>query len=339
MAVLTEQFDDALTAIEPDADATNAKKAHEQVRDALKADPSFSQWGLESILIGSYMRHVSIKRVKDVDVFCKLLKLPSSYNPVELLQHTQRVLDKAFPPRNGQPRTEIQGRSVKVEFPEYDELHVDAVPARPADAVWEIPCKNPGDGWDQTNPEHFSILSSLRNDEFGTIYVPVVKLVRQTRRALLGLAKPGGLFVEVAAYHAFDAHPRPGGAGAYTSTAAYYANTLRVMADAIRNHANGTQPLENPAMPGQELRVRATDEEWANITTKWEEASSKAMAALASQQDCPAAKTFRELLGQDSLGSWVFPLPSGCNPDGTNRAVVVMPGADRLPSKESPTFG
>lgn len=339
MAVLTEQFEEALTAIEPDTDAANATKAHEQVRDALKADPFFSQWGLESILIGSYKRHVSIKRVKDVDVFCKLPKLPSSYNPVDLLRHTQLVLDKAFPPVNGQPRTEIQGRSVKVEFPEYDELHVDAVPARPAGTVWEIPCKNPGDGWDQTNPEQLSILSSLRNDEFGTSYVPVVKLVRQTRRALLGSAKPGGLFVEVAAYHAFDAHPRLGEVGAYTSTAAYYANTLSVMADAIRHHANGTQPLENPAMPGQELRVRATDEEWADIATKWEEAASKAMAALASEQDCQAAKTFRELLGQDSLDNWVFPMPSDCNPDGTNRALVVMPGADRLPTKESPTFG
>lgn len=338
MSVLTKQFSAALTAIEPDTDAANAQKAHNEVRDVLKADELFSQWALDSILIGSYRRHVSIKRVKDVDVFCKLPKLPSDCDPVDLLQYTQLVLDKAFPAVDGTSRTEIQGRSVKVEFPEYD-LHVDAVAARPSGDVWEIPCKDPGDGWDETNPEEFTRGSSIRNDDYLDHYVPVVKLIRQTRRALLGDAKPGGLFVEVAAYHAFTQHPLPRSIGAHTSTAAYYANTLRLMVDIIGAHADGSKLLENPAMPGQDLRVRATDAEWADIKAKWADAADRAMEALSDEDTCRAAKTFRDLLGQDSLGNWTFPIPADCNLDGTKRALIVTPGADRLPTRQSPTFG
>lgn len=48
---------------------------HEEVRDALAQSEELADFGIHSVLIGSYRRDVSIRRVKDVDVFCKLENL------------------------------------------------------------------------------------------------------------------------------------------------------------------------------------------------------------------------------------------------------------------------
>ncbi|MFE4689582.1 hypothetical protein ACFRH6_05955 [Streptomyces sp. NPDC056749] len=96
-----------------------------------------------------------------------------------------------------------QDRSLQVAFPEYD-LYVGAVPARPyGDGTWEIPQKGDANEWVRTNPDGLTELSSMMNANHDQCYVPTVKLLRQTRRALLGTRKPGGFFIEMAAYQAF----------------------------------------------------------------------------------------------------------------------------------------
>ena len=70
MSVLTKQFKDALSKIEPGEDAEHAAEAHAEVRDVLDGHADLVEWGLHTVLIGSYRREVSIRRVKDVDVFC-----------------------------------------------------------------------------------------------------------------------------------------------------------------------------------------------------------------------------------------------------------------------------
>ena len=130
MAVLTTEFDIALGRIEPsDADKENAPDAHEQVRDVLKDDSTLAGYVIEPVLIGSYKRHVSIRRVKDVDVFCRLEELPADATPEALLEHFDQVLTLKY----GVGRVTKQARSVQVAFPEFDGLYVDAVPARPVD--------------------------------------------------------------------------------------------------------------------------------------------------------------------------------------------------------------
>ncbi len=64
MAVLTTEFDIALSRIEPsDDDKENAPDAHEQVRAVLQDDSTLARYVIEPVLIGSYKRHVSIRRV------------------------------------------------------------------------------------------------------------------------------------------------------------------------------------------------------------------------------------------------------------------------------------
>lgn len=188
MAVLSQQFKDALATLEPAADATHAATAHDEVRDRLDQDTQLINWGLHTLLIGSYAREVSIRRVKDVDVFCKLPDLPRSYDPQDLLQKFSDVLHDTYGDRVAK-----NDRSVKVEFPAFD-MHVDVVPARPLGEVWQIPDRQ--GGWERTHPLRFGELTTQRNKDHDGHYVPTVKLLRQTRRALLADAKPGGLFVE-----------------------------------------------------------------------------------------------------------------------------------------------
>ena len=49
-------------------------------------------WGIRPILIGSYARSVSIRRIKDVDVFGRLVTPPQSLLPGAALDEFERVL-------------------------------------------------------------------------------------------------------------------------------------------------------------------------------------------------------------------------------------------------------
>ena len=125
MAVLTKQFKDALSTIEPGDDADHARDTHAEVRDVLASDEELAGWGLKSLLIGSYAREVSIRRVNDVDVFCQLSGLPDDYDPQDLLDNVAAVLAEYYG-----DRATKNDRSVKVDFPDFD-MHVDVVPAQP----------------------------------------------------------------------------------------------------------------------------------------------------------------------------------------------------------------
>lgn len=184
MSVLSKQFKDALAMIEPGEDAEHAAAAHAEVRDILADDDDLMEWGLHSVLFGSYRREVSIRRVKDVDVFCELPDLPDDQDPQDLLDKFASVLADEYG-----DRVSKNDRSVKVDFPDFD-MHVDVVPARCADDAWEIPDRD--GGWERTHPVKFSELSTPRNQDHDRQYVRTVKLLRQTRRALLHDAKPGG---------------------------------------------------------------------------------------------------------------------------------------------------
>ncbi|MHA7304298.1 SMODS domain-containing nucleotidyltransferase [Arthrobacter sp. TMN-49] len=320
MSILTKQFQDALSKIEPGEDADHAADAHAEVREVLHDDADLMEWGLHSVLIGSYRREVSIRRVKDVDVLCELPNLPDDHDPQDLLEKFVGLLAVEYG-----DRVTKNDRSVKVDFPDFD-MHVDVVPARCADDDWEIPDRD--GGWEKTHPVKFSELSTARNQAHNEKYVPVVKLLRQTRRALRSDAKPGGFFVEVAAYQAFEGIPDGDSDQSPRSTAEYYTVALEAMAPILRDHADDVARLMNPAIPDQELHIRATQQELDAIADEWGQAAVDAREALKSTNDQDAAQTFKRLLGQNSDGDDVFEVP-----------VAVSAGHRSLPSGESPTFG
>ncbi|UKA58238.1 nucleotidyltransferase domain-containing protein [Arthrobacter sp. FW306-2-2C-D06B] len=329
MALLSGEFSTALGRIEPGADKENAPEAHQLVRSVLESDATLAEYGIKSVLIGSYKRRVSIRRVKDVDVFCMLEELPVGVTSKEILDKFFEVLHGAFGrDSSGHQRTKRQDRSLQVDFPEFD-LYVDAVPARPHwdKNSWEIPKRGQDNDWQQTNPDLLTSLTQQMNDAHAAMYVPTVKLLRQTRRALMGHSKPGGFFIEIATYQAFAS-----GAVVGQNQADYYASALAVVAKLIKNHVDYGLSIGDPTLPGLPLSVRAKTEEFERLKTTFAGASESAARALAEEDRGKAALGFRNLLGVNGDGEEVFPMPAGYEEDGTKKERLIVPGDAHVPA-------
>ncbi|WP_404385898.1 nucleotidyltransferase [Knoellia locipacati] len=329
MAILTGLFQQALSNIEPsDEDKQNAPKAHKDVSGALGGDDQLVEWGTDPILIGSYKRNVSIQRVKDVDVFCRLNDLPADVGPADLLDHFHEVLAEEF----GGDRVDRQARSVKVAFPAFDDLHVDAVPARPrSDGTWEIPQHEPEEGWQVTNPDALTSLSSEMNAEHNEYYVKNVKLLRQTRRTLLG-KRPGGLMVEMALYEAYRT-----GLVSGDSQAKQYVTGIEAVAKIIADYVDSGVEIPDPTLDGGVLSFRATDAQWQDAKDKFADAAIRARSALTESDLGLSAKGYADLLGGNDEHESVFPMPEGYNDDGTKRAegAPLTPGDPHVPAGDS----
>lgn len=334
MAHLKQQFKEALSSIEPGDDKTNAPEAHRLVRDALKADAKLAEYGASPVLIGSYKRNVSIRRIKDVDVFVRLADVPGDVTAKDILDRFFKVLHAEFgTDAEGHRRTKRQDRSLQVSFPEYD-LYVDAVPARTkGDGTWEIPQRGDGNKWVRTNPDGLTALSSTMNANHDECYVPTVKLLRQTRRALLGTKKPGGFFIEMAAYQAFAS-----GAVSGDDQAEYFVSALQEVSTIVENFVAYGIAVADPTLPGHTIRIRASDEELDTARTRFLEAAASAKDALDEEDEGKAALAFRKLLGKNGDGDTVFPMPPGFNEDGSKKASAISPGARVVPAGKR-TFG
>ena len=329
MAILSTQFTKALESIEPSSDdKANAPEAHKAVRSALTSADDLKAWGLDPVLIGSYKRDVSIRRVKDVDVFCRMDDIEGDVEAKTVLDKYFTVLDAEFgTDGQGVKRVNRQARSITIKFPEYDDLHVDAVPARKrSDGYWEIPTKE-GD-WQTTNPEQLTSLKTAMNDSYMGEYVRLVKLVRQTRRTILD-ARPGGLFVELALYDAC-VNAKVSKAGLTIG----YVTALEAIADYVSDKVGWGRSLPDPTMAGDTLKFRATDKQWETARDNFRSAATKARQAYDEPDAGKAAVAFRDLLGENGDGDLVFPMPPGYNEDGTKKesASLITPGAPNVPA-------
>ncbi|RSD10310.1 nucleotidyltransferase domain-containing protein [Amycolatopsis eburnea] len=337
MATLATQFKAALTSIEPQADAQNAAKAHDQVTAALEADDRLAKLGISPVLIGSYGRDVSIKRVKDVDVFARLTKATSTLRPGKILDHVTEVLEEAFP-----GRVERQHRSVKVEFPDFD-LSVDVVIARPCvdhpDEHWQIPQKIEDDGrasWVETNPVEMGELATAANKTFllssdnpkSGVYVHMVKLIRQIRRTWVD-EQPGGYYFEVLTYHAFQ-NLKPN----ENTIADYLCVILREIADRLPDYVD--EGPADPTLDDRTITTKATEDQTEAAAERIAEAAELAESARDEEDICASAAKWRELLGETQETTEpedVFPLPDSCNADGsTKSARGVVKGASAVPA-------
>jgi len=318
---LAAQFEQAKSNVSPPPDdVSNASDAHTEVRQALETSAVLAGFAIDTILIGSYARHVAIRRIKDVDVFSKLPQVPSTISPGQLLGLFHEVLAGKF----GCERVDPQERSIKVDFPDYD-LCVDAVPARRYGSHWAVPDRF--GGWEETNPELLGPLTTSMNNDHDGHYVPTVKLIRQVRRAQLGDGQPGGLYVEIACYHAF-VH----GVSA-SSASEYFVEALAGVATQLELACS--VGLADPTLPGHVISTRATVAELAHAAHQFQSLASRARTALHAADACFAAFEFREILGKTSDDNWVFPMPSYCNDDGTPKGtnVGIRSGSPAVPQE------
>jgi hypothetical protein len=332
ITTLAEQFNGALARLELGEKRKRAEAAHKEIRELLESDEQLCSWGVDTVLIGSYARHTAIYPGKDVDVFTKLTKLDTSANPRTVFEAVRDVLVAKYGAR-AQP----QARSIKVAFPTdgEEDFHVDVVPAVRKGDRWAIPRRDTRrwtapeveERWVETDPEKMTELTSDMNATLEVdgqrAYVPVVKLVRQTRWHHRGKEKPGGFYFELMAYWAFAA----GMDG--DSYAELFATTLRAIAVQLESGA----PLIDPIL-GREYRPVPDPDDRAAAAEVFSDLASRAEQALPLDR-CPAAAIWRSILGENDRGP-VFPLPAGCDEKGNeikNVAAVAAVG-----SKEASGF-
>ena len=316
MALLITQFEKACSNVEPiDGDVANAAAAHRDVRETLADAAELSDLELDTVLIGSYRRHVSIRHVKDVDVFSRTAGLDLSGSGA--LDLFEGVLVDAY----GDQRVHRQDRSIQIDFADYD-LYVDAVPARRGGGFWEVPDRD--GSWVATNPELLTTLSSAMNERYEGLYVPIVKLIRQTRRTNIG-KRPGGFYLEILTYHAFNT----GVQGA--NVAELFVCALSAVADQLADVVAG-KDVTDPTMPGAVITIRVEESDLETAAARFRDLAVSAAGALADEDHCRAAKRFRAMLGKTTDGDWVFEMPATCNDDGTNRAVGLIAGDREVPA-------
>lgn len=332
MFPLASNFRTALSLIEIDGRLRDfASDAHREIRELLEGDVVLARWGVDTVVIGSYARRTGIFPGKDVDVFTKLTRLRAAdVEPITIYERVLKVLRDHYG-----DRVTAQPRSVKVSFDTHGyEFSVDAVPAVRYRSRWAIPRRDrgtwedPDERWVETDPEVLTKLTSKRNrqplvDGQGA-YVPVVKLIRQTRSHHLGKAKPGGFYFELMTYWAFECGDASGdGFGAILAT------TLANIAGQLRTGAPVIDPvLGTPYKPSPEAG------DLAAAAQLFGSLAERARTAVQAER-CPAGAAWRQLLGLNERG-WCFPLPDGCDADG--RALQVVGAGASRPSREPGAF-
>jgi len=312
METLPEQFSDTLKRIEISSEQRkHVIASHSEIRTYLETDELLSSWGVDTVLIGSYARHTAIHPGKDVDVFTKLEKLDTSTSPSRVYEAVMSILVAKYG-----DRAEAQARSIKVTFNNNGvEFAVDVVPAVHMAHQWGIPNHDvsfwvdmhQGSWWVQTDPEKLTSLTTEMNamlDINGQgAYVPIVKLIRQTREHHLRDDKPGGFYFELMTYWAFNQGVKG------DNFAELFASTLRSLALQL----GGSNPLVDPAL-GQPYQPEPIAGDRLKAAMVFDSLASSAEQAL-SLKRCPAAVIWREILGTNSRG-FCFPLPPGCDESG-----------------------
>lgn len=186
-----------------------------------------------------------------------------------------------------------------------------------------------------TNPTKMTELTRAANKQFllyddanSGIYVPVVKLIRQIRRAWVD-DQPGGFYYEVLTYHAFqDLQPDK------STVADYLTVALRWIADTLPDMVD--KGPDDPTLDGKTISTKATGEQIEAAAEQMAKAATIAENALAEEDAYRAAVLWRQLLGKTQdvdTPEWVFPLPEYCNEDGSTKSQApIVKGSPVVPA-------
>lgn len=326
MPTLDDEFASAVRNVSIGDKRDRAIEAHKEVRSLLESDTELKEWGIDSVLIGSYARQTARYPGKDVDIFLRFTDLNVRYNPEKIYNAVQRVLVAKYGVKNQDPggRVTLQSRSVKIDFPEPDghpsddAFAIDAVPAVPWGEHWGIPNHN-RDQWDsdtrrwiKTNPVQFAAdTNTLATAAWSptvngvNAYRPIVRLLRQVRHVHIH-GRPGGLYFEIAAYYAWKDQLVTG-----TTWAELLASTLEHVGTRLIDSAD--EGLIDPVLDTP-LEPALDSWQWRAAGQTVESLAGKATEGLAAEK-CRAAKIWRDILGTNERGQ-VLPLPEGCDAGG-----------------------
>jgi hypothetical protein len=328
MELLKSEFDQAVRNVTVSGDKLDrAIAAHTEVRELLESDDELCEWGIDSILIGSYKRQTARYPGKDVDVFARFTKLSVRHAPEKVYNAVERVLVQHYGLKDQDPggRVTPQARSLKIDFPDIEDplsdndFSIDAVPAVPWEQHWGIPNRDrdlwsdDDQRWIKTNPVQFSddtttlsTKSSSPEVDGENAYRPIIRLIRQIRHEHLAEERPGGLFTEIAAFYAWSDQLVSGSSWAELLTA-----TLDQVA--IKFDECAENGLQDPVL-GATMKPALEPGQWTGAAQTFRALAAQGHEALNSER-CRAAKIWRDILGSNERGP-ILPLPSGCDADG-----------------------
>lgn len=328
MHTLSEEFGQAVRNVSiHGVKRDRAITAHTEVRELLEADTELSGWGIDTRLIGSYARQTARYPGKDVDVFLRFNNLSVRHSPEKIYNAVERVLAEEYGVKDEDEggRLTRQARSLKIDFPATDDqpsdvsFSIDAVPAVPWETRWGIPNRdrekwdNDEGRWIKTDPVQFAddtdaLATASWSPTVGAVnaYRPIVRLLRQARHVHLGDQRPGGLFVEIAAYYVWNERLVTG-----TSWAQLLASTFEHVATRLIDSAG--EGLIDPVL-GTTLEPELDPGQWSSAGQTFKRLSNDANEALGAER-CRAAKLWRDILGTNDRGQ-ILPLPDGCDAAG-----------------------
>lgn len=196
MSVIGEAFKALSGNLEITAtEEATAIRRHHRIRDHVR-----SQWDLvEDFLTGSYRRHTKTKPLSDVDIFVVVDPKGGQGHlrqnqPRVVLDELERVLQDKWPDAHR------DGMAVVIPFGTDSAVtSIEVVPAfERSSGGWFIPDPDRG-RWLATNPKDHAKLSTAKNQECDSKFVPFVKMVKAANRELGDKVTPSFL-LEVMAH-------------------------------------------------------------------------------------------------------------------------------------------
>jgi hypothetical protein len=194
-------IDDAFANLKHNLEITQteqdlARARHEAIRVFVRA-----HWDLDDdFLTGSYRRETKTKKLKDIDIFVVLQ--PAGAQGGYRRQAPSRVIEALETLlRDRWPDAYRDGMAVVIPYgPDDEVMSLDVVPAfKRAGGGYFIPDPSAGT-WIATNPKRHHELSTEKNTECASKYVPLVKMIKGINRELGEPVAPSFL-LEVMAQH------------------------------------------------------------------------------------------------------------------------------------------
>lgn len=283
---LAADFKVVLSSIQPgDQDVTNAKAAHEKVRELLRTDGESKEAHKDTFLSGSYARHTAINEINDVDVICIFDLDHSITKPNVVLAWTQSILARYY------NETKLQGRSIGAQAAK--DVWLDIVPATPVagdDGPLWIPDREVRQ-WVQTHPKGQIQAATDKNKSTNGYYVQVVKLMKFWRDRLPNESCRLKSYILESLIH--------GSIGSPTSHASAVVNVLEGVErayGAYRN-LNMVPKIPDPGYSAVTVDKHWQSEDFTNFMEQVKTAAITARKALDNTDEAESRKHWRQVFG------------------------------------------
>lgn len=285
---LPGDFSGYVSSLEPNENAvSDAKAAHEKVREHLKSDDDTKDAHKNTFLSGSYARHTAIHDINDVDVIYILDLDHTITEPEMVLTWLQGILNKYY------DETRPQGRSIGASAEKG--VWLDIVPATPISAddgpLW-IPDRAARE-WVQTHPKGQIAAATSKNKATDGFYVQTVKLIKAWRDRLpTEKCRPKSYILETLVHLTI---------GVPTSHAVAVVNVL----EGINNYygyyrGTGTVPqISDPGYSPVNVAKHWTADEFDAFLGQVQSAAVSSRSALNSTDEDESRRLWRKLFGSE----------------------------------------